>query len=391
MADAGDWQGREDSISLDVGGGGTPTSNGVLRPKTLRLLRGLLAPAEVEEVLRLSLAGACDSGEPLSNPVATPHHLLADGGSWRSGPLAEVVRPVVEERLLPYMREELRCADMALSQVLVRCYDASVRLSHKLHFDHNALGTAVFDLTPCPSSGLFVGVGTDAASQFFVPFASPGDAAVHSWDVAHGVRILRDHARVSLVVWAKPAEDVAAGTTSWYEGEAARGGAEGAEAAYRLGLEAEEAGELWTASTQLQAAAEAGHALAMQRLGVLLGERLGDPGGAVRWLFCAAAAGLAAAEVDLGDRLRGDGDFAGALGFYEKAAMQGDSRASLRLGAAYLGGLWGASEDLAKGHDHLQAALDAFGEGGLQAELVSVGIPADEADTYVRQVAAKAA
>lgn len=352
-----------------------------------------MEPATVEEVLRLTRLEECESREPLSNPVATPHHLLADAGEWSSGPLAKVVKLFVEERLLPYMREELGCTNLALSQVLVRSYDSSVRCSHKLHFDHNALGTAVLDLTPRPSSGLFVGMGADAASQFFVPFTTPGDTAVHAWDVAHGVRVLRDHARVSLVVWVKPAEDVAAGTTSWYEAEAASGGADGADAAYRLGLEAEEAGDLWTASTQLQAAAEAGHTLGMQRLGVLLGERLGDHAGAMRWLFCAAAAGLAAAQVDLGDVLRRDGDLAGALGLYEKAAEQGDSRASLRLGAAYLGGLWGTSVDLARGRKYLQAAATAEGDGvsgcdALREELRSLAdVPEETIAVWLQQAA----
>merc|ERR1712048_1474663 len=109
-----------------------------------------------------------------------------------------------------------------------------------IHFDFDAWATAVIDLTPQDRSGLFVGFGAKEDSQFYVPFETPGDAAVHRWDVAHGVRLQPKHARVSLVVWTRPAVDVKERTISWYVDDAANGNPD---ASYLLGLLAEEDGD----------------------------------------------------------------------------------------------------------------------------------------------------
>ena len=96
---------------------------------------------------------------------------------------------------------------------------------------------------------------------------------------------------------------------------------------------------------QLLAAAEAGDAEAMNRLGVMYGNGDGvakDPVMAMQWLEKAAAAGHAKAMLNLGvmyDWGRGiERDFAVAKVWYEKAAAAGQADAMYNLGTMYRDG-----------------------------------------------------
>eukprot|EP00435_Cladocopium_sp_Y103_P045191 s1445_g12.t3 len=118
-------------------------------PRRLRLLRELLSPKEVGDLLALALSSDVDSKqEILGNPVKTPCQVLARDGAWTQGPLSDFFRPILEQRLLPYMKLALGCATLAPAQVLVRHYGAGVPRSFPAHSDHLAFGTAVLDLTP---------------------------------------------------------------------------------------------------------------------------------------------------------------------------------------------------------------------------------------------------
>eukprot|EP00930_Biecheleria_cincta_P047395 TRINITY_DN32848_c0_g1_i1.p1 TRINITY_DN32848_c0_g1~~TRINITY_DN32848_c0_g1_i1.p1 ORF type:complete len:539 (+),score=77.31 TRINITY_DN32848_c0_g1_i1:152-1768(+) len=323
--------------------------------RSLRLLRDILKPEEAQTISELVARTTLQTVEKPDIPVATPLQLLAEAGEWLPGSeLAEVVKPIVEDRILPYMRSEFNCPSLVAAEVVVRQYDPNQRLSYRVHFDHNALATAVVDLNPKPGSGLYVGTGPDAASHFFVPFNSHCDAAVHGWDIMHGVRLREDHARVSLIVWAKPLSDAKGGTSSWYVNDALQGDPE---ASFRAGLSAEQAGKPIAARKFLEAAAESGHAYAMQHLSRII-SRHGDKTGARLWLERAADLGFAIAQVNLGDDMRDAGNLEGAMKLYEKAAKQGNEKAQHRLADAYLSGL-GAQLDRAKGIHYLRQSASA--------------------------------
>jgi len=353
----------------------------------LRLLRGLFSPEEALRVLDLAGAVPFSAVEAADNPVVTPLQVLAHDGVWRrhGSPLAEAVESVVEGRLLPYLRSEFRCPSLTAAQVMLRRYAPERRRCHRVHFDHNALCTAVVDLTPEPRSGLFVGPGADAASMFFAPFAAPGDAAVHGWDVLHGVRLREGHERVSIVVWAKPLRDVEQGTTSWYQKDLEQGNPD---AAFRFGLEAEERQDFQEARAHLTFAAERGHTYAMHRLAKLL-TKLGEETDARLWLTRAADEGFAIAQVDLADALRREGTdscLGEAFRLYETAAAQGDGKANHRLSVALMFGL-GVPEDREHGLRCLREAA-AAGEAAAQLVLARLpGLPEAEAAGWLRAAA----
>ena len=208
------------------------------KPSMLRILAQALTPREVAAILEMMSEHRLSRAEALKNPVKSPHMVLAEDGSWKSGPLAELVRAVVDGRLLPYMRSVLDCSNLQVAQVLLRRYGKDGCRSFQVHADHVAFGTAVADLTPLQGSGLFVcSQGRSSGLEdeaFFVPFEA-GDVAVHGWEVWHGIRLKPGHDRVSLIVWARPAQDVAAGSCSWYWAPELRNDLR---AGYHMGIEA---------------------------------------------------------------------------------------------------------------------------------------------------------
>lgn len=352
------------------------------RQRRLRLLRGLATPAEVKAILRLAASAGFATRETRANPVVTPVQVLAESGVWKPDSLSQAVENLVERRLLPYMRMELVCPSLIVSQVLVRRYVPEQRRAHKMHFDHNAMGTAVFDLVPREGSGLFVGSGAHAATHFFVPYSAPGDVAVHLWDVPHGVLVQANHPRVSLIVWAKPRADVEQDTTSWYLEDAKNGNPD---ALYRMGLAAQEEGDQEHAIEHHQGAAERGHVFAMRSLHGLLKDR-GDLRLATHWLERSATAGFAAAQVDLADSLQWEGQFRDAVSYYGAAAAQNDGRALQRLGAAYLHGL-GVNEDSARGLGLLRQSAELGWSDAQYVLATHPSVPAAEAAVLLQAAA----
>ena len=233
------WKRR--SLPLRIGGRDANYAEHMLElsgERSVKILREMLTVAESRKLLRLATSTETFSEEKFGNPMQSPCQVLADE-NWKQGDLADMVRPIIEERVLPYMKLALDCETLEISQVLVRHYDKIGQQSFSAHTDHMAFGTAVVDLTPKAGSGLFVLSGTareksQEESGFFVPLGS-GDVLVHKWNVWHGVALKEDHQRVSLIVWAQPAKDKDSGICSWYLETALAGDAE---AAYHLGIEA---------------------------------------------------------------------------------------------------------------------------------------------------------
>ena len=207
------------------------------RPSMLRVLKHVLSSEEVALILDALSTERLSATDALNNPVKSASVVLAEDGYWKRGSLAKLVKGLVEDRLLPYMRSVLACPSLQVAQVLIRRYAKDGCRSFKAHVDHLSFGTAVADLTPVPGSGLYVcsqgghSGRVDANDAFFIPFES-GDVAVHGWEVWHGLKLKQGHERVSLIVWTRPARDVPAGTCSWYWNHT------DCRAGYHMGIEA---------------------------------------------------------------------------------------------------------------------------------------------------------
>ncbi|CAE8618504.1 unnamed protein product [Polarella glacialis] len=106
----------------------------------------------------------------------------------------------------------------ALAAAIIRRYLPGERRRHPTHFDGMAFVTVVLGLD-APGSctgGFYVQPQSSRASRLFVPLAA-GDAAVHRYDLRHGVHV-KSGSRYSLVMWIKPSqESVIDGSLPWYQ------------------------------------------------------------------------------------------------------------------------------------------------------------------------------
>lgn len=344
--------------------------------KELRVIRGLLHPDEAVNVLRTARKVAFEpEAQGSTNPVQTPVATLMAQGRWIGGhveSLQSAIKAAIEERIVPFMREAYGDPSLVAAEVLIRRYVPSKKREHALHFDHHAAATCIVDLTPQQGSGLFVQPGPGADSRLFVPLHNPGDAAVHGWDVFHGVALQSGHERVSVIVWAKPLADAWSGRVSWYND---LGKAGDIDAAYRLGMEAEGRSDTGEAIHWYDQAATSGHWMAMFRLGRLLAANEAANGFA--WIQRSASYGWAEAQIDVGDAHQRNGDHAAAVAAYRAAAAQRHPGGLHRFGLAHLRGL-GVAPDEAVARRSLEASAQL---GWADAQfLVAQSFASDEAE-----------
>lgn len=148
---------------------------------------------------------------------------------------------------------------------LLRRYQLGERTTHRMHFDIQALVTAVISLHSYGRDflgGLYVSPAGLAERQFMALQA--GDACLHQSDLLHGVDVVEGH-RWSFIMWFKDAAD-------------------------RPSCDAADATKWWLPQAQ------AGDALAQ----FLQAHRSLAPGDHLRWLQASAAGGFRRAQNELG-------------------------------------------------------------------------------------------
>lgn len=204
MVSLDSWQGHE--ASADVVG----TSG-----RQMHLLPALLSHEEVAALHdAASRSNSFDSSEPdtVDKEATFSMNVLEDGESMpAAAEVAAIIAPIIEERLLPYVRAKFGCADACIGDVLLRRYRPGERTTLNLHYDIQAFATAIIPLSTqrdaacgSPSAGytggLFVQGGASASSRRLVRFPALGDVLVHQFDLMHGVEV-ESGARYALAVW----------------------------------------------------------------------------------------------------------------------------------------------------------------------------------------------
>lgn len=145
-------------------------------------------------------------------------------GAWADREMRELLEPLIEQRLLPYLRERYDHPSCTVADVLVRRYLPGERRTHAVHFDGHAFITAVLGLSPVEDyqGGLYLQPEAGVASRTFLRI-EPGDLVVHSFDLQHGVHTWKG-CRYSLIFWVKDSrKSVVERTTPWYEPLAEQG------------------------------------------------------------------------------------------------------------------------------------------------------------------------
>jgi len=287
------------------------------------VLRGLLAENEVAEVVATGskvlgdLIGGGGAREP--DPVdGRPAFAvdLAPRGAY-GAELANVLRPVVEGRLLPYLRQKYSCPEVALAAALFRRYVPEERRYVPPHHDYHAFVTAVlsFQAADAYIGGLFVqGSGRAFIDRRFLELGR-GDVVVHQSDLHQGVEV-QEGSHFSVVLYFKDSfRSVADDSALWYRRSAAAG----------------------------DATSQYGLALSL--------ERVGDSRGAQTWLEKACAqdqpealftyANMTLREPDSKSGSGREPDASRALQLYRRAAELGHGASQSRLGSILISGIKG--------------------------------------------------
>ncbi|KAL1524206.1 hypothetical protein AB1Y20_019114 [Prymnesium parvum] len=321
------------------------------------------------------------------------------GGVYTHAPLASIFRATVEQRLLPLLRRSDLAAghDLVLCEALVRVYDDGARRVHPAHYDADALVTAVVEIDSSPQedgsrgyegAGFYVQPGAHVSSR--IPLAiAPGDVVAHSFDLQHGVQVARGR-RLSVVFWFTDSLDSCKDKSRpWYRAAAALGDADGQ---YNLGkgIGHENPKE---ALNLLRAAAQQGHFVAQNDVGVMLMHGSGCEGGvpqmeeAEKWLQASAAQGFHRAMVSMAFLCAQRGNETQALEWLRGAAEQrADPEVMYSLGLTYLHGKLSAERDEEIALKWLEESA-IMGHPRAQLAMSKLAKDAEEAETWLLRAA----
>ena len=338
---------------------------------------------------------------------------VAEGQYTHPG-LADIFRPTIEQRLVPWLRRSKLAAqihgynedNLVLCEALVRMYEEGSRCVHPAHYDGDALVTAVFELPMgtrhshveggvgdgrssgsgsgssggehdrraggFQGAGFYVQPGAHVSTRLPIRL-TPGDVVAHSFDLQHGVEVSGGR-RCSVILWfTNSVSSCRDRTRPWYESAAAQGHPD---AQYNLGRALDRAGsDPRRAMALLRSAAQQGSFVAMNDLGGMLMAGRGCPDAvpdlaeAETWLRRAAAQGFHRSMVGLARLHAQKGEDEEAIRWLSQAAEQrAEPEVCFKLGMAHLHGLSGTTVDAARGEKWLREAAE-MGHPTAQAEL----------------------
>ncbi|CAE8602770.1 unnamed protein product [Polarella glacialis] len=365
------WTGREQTAQFPKPRAGV---------RRAYLVRGFLSHQESQAILDLSSTvssrGVVDDRMPAtasssSSSMSSPSFVdIMQSGQYMEPSLVSVIRPLVDNRLLPYIRHRFCPGAVVCSAVVRRNYlapssremhDGSPDIPAECEVSHLHYCSAVIALNAdtCPqgeASSLVVQTSASVESQSVVPLTA-GDLFVHQFDLPTGI-CAHASVRYDLVFHFK--DSILASLTNitpWYDQLAAEGDAD-AQLNLAMHLEqglANRVADPAASAKWYRAAAEQGHAEAQHRLGMLCCSNGASDAAseAVRWWHKAALQGHRRAQCRLAEMLmRGRGTERNepeALKWMQKSAEQLDSEAIHMLVVALATGRGGAPD--------LQAAL----------------------------------
>eukprot|EP00927_Polykrikos_kofoidii_P030181 TRINITY_DN26011_c0_g1_i1.p1 TRINITY_DN26011_c0_g1~~TRINITY_DN26011_c0_g1_i1.p1 ORF type:complete len:808 (-),score=153.06 TRINITY_DN26011_c0_g1_i1:273-2696(-) len=269
--------------------------------RKLYVLHKFASTEEVAAILHIAQT-SLDFDRTLDSVDGRPsfERYVIELGQYVHDGLEPLLRPIVEERLLPYVRCRYGAPNAVVCSALMRRYLPQERRIHPTHLDGHAFCTAVL----CLNSGFRGGyyVESDPRNRSHIDM-TPGDLAVHQWDLPHGVHV-RHGERYSLVFWVKDCVfSCVANETPWYDAAAAAGDADAMAALGQKlakGMNSEGVGSDPVRAVEfLKRAADIGQTTAQTNLGVMYFDGRGvkaNDAEAFRWWRRAAEAGDSAAR-----------------------------------------------------------------------------------------------
>ena len=182
------------------------------RPVQLHELRHVLSAAEAASLVRLAdhEAAVFDTQpDTIDSLPAFEIYLLREGETTDAASpgnagaeVWEAVRRRFEACVTPFVRAHFNCSACVPCTSLVRRYRAGERVAVPPHRDVEAHVTVVVELRQADAGGLYVLETLRDAPKF--ARLGPGDAAVHNYELLHGVNVTcasAGCARYSLIAW----------------------------------------------------------------------------------------------------------------------------------------------------------------------------------------------
>jgi TPR repeat protein len=153
--------------------------------------------------------------------------LLGDDGCFSDRELGDVLQPLLDHALLPYVRQRFNCSGAALVSARFRRFVPEERCFVPPHHEHGAFAVLAVGLQDpqALTGGLFVqGSGRAFLDRRFVPLGR-GDVCAFQHDLHHGVEVQEGSRSELLFFFKDAAQSVTKGTSPWYQQLAEAGNA----------------------------------------------------------------------------------------------------------------------------------------------------------------------
>lgn len=340
--------------------------------REMQMLPSLLSAEEAAALHDAALrCNAYDESEPdtVDKAPTFQTYLFEDGQpTSAAAEVAALLQPIIDERILPYVRAKYNCPTACLADALLRRYQPGERTALGLHYDIEAFATCIIPLStqrqedgpPSPDEssrgsassarahglaapltsyqgGLFVQGGASRSSRRLVRFATPGDCLIHQFDLMHGVEVCQG-TRFAIALWFSDSpRSRELGTAPW-----------------------------------VRQAADAGNPDAQFLQATFCAQgRFGnakDESAAAAWLERGSVQGHAVSQLGLGRHQLGLGRADQAVTHFRRAAEQGHVEAQYTLALCYMEGM-GAEVSKAEAARWLRRAVDEGGQFGEAAAL----------------------
>lgn len=143
---------------IDLGGCACEVATGSAGGELLRL-RGLFDAALLDALLAAARSSMHFETDPDTvDGSATYHASIIEAGEAVDSTLAALLQPVLEARLLPYLRTQYACPEIVVADALIRRYSPEERPALSTHYDVAACATAIVPLVEASAyeGGLYV-------------------------------------------------------------------------------------------------------------------------------------------------------------------------------------------------------------------------------------------
>eukprot|EP00747_Dinoflagellata_sp_TGD_P113547 gnl/TRDRNA2_/TRDRNA2_171736_c0_seq2.p1 gnl/TRDRNA2_/TRDRNA2_171736_c0~~gnl/TRDRNA2_/TRDRNA2_171736_c0_seq2.p1 ORF type:complete len:757 (+),score=140.71 gnl/TRDRNA2_/TRDRNA2_171736_c0_seq2:66-2336(+) len=195
------------------------------------LLKGVLTDGEAAELMaagskilsKLVSVGKARELDPTDRwPVFSID--LVEKGVY-SDEIAHVLRPIVQERLLPYVRQKYACPGAALATARFRRFLPEERRFLPPHHEHLSFASATIGLQDpqALTGGFFVqGSGRAFLDRKFVALGR-GDVVMNQYDLHHGIEVQEGSGFFLQLFFKDSPAAIASDSAAWYAGPAEAG------------------------------------------------------------------------------------------------------------------------------------------------------------------------